>query len=112
MHLKPRASVWSACVFSAAFLISLRSLILISPQCFSLAGSSIPASSDDHQATRSALECGDLSPLLAGDLSPSSWQTTREHPHAAERAVVWLTSQPNRKSGDKSPHSKILRRSR
>src|SRR5215510_5725225 len=26
--------------------------------------------------------------------------------HAAERGAVWLTSQPDRKSGDKSPHSK------
>jgi excinuclease ABC subunit A len=52
------------------------------------------------------LECGDLSPLSAGDLSPS---------HAGRRAVANQAlnapspggKPPGRKSGDKSPQSKI-----
>ena len=50
------------------------------------------------------LECGDLSPLLAGDLSPSTSHVAVMS-RAAGRGSVWPTSRPNNQSGDKSPHS-------
>jgi ABC-type antimicrobial peptide transport system permease subunit len=60
------------------------------------------------------LECGDSSPLSAGDWSPSpdgrrtTWLGRACHGirHAAVRVVVWRTRPPDVKSGDKSPHSK------
>jgi len=47
------------------------------------------------------LECGDLSPLFAGDLSPSNDENLD-----LPRAAAWRTSPPREKSCDKSPHSK------
>ena len=66
----------------------------------------------------SALECADLSPLLAGDLSPSNCTartiSAKRQVQVARRAAVrgaaWATSRPSGKSGDKSPHSKARRR--
>ena len=65
-----------------------------------------------------AMECGDLPPLLAGDLSPSHgvMRTYRvKRPvlvirRAAPRGAALPTSRPSGKSGDKSPHSKARRR--
>jgi excinuclease ABC subunit A len=64
-----------------------------------------------------ALECGDLSPLSAGDLSPSSVVARTLLPkrastaplRAAERGAALLASQQSNERGDKSPHSKIRR---
>jgi len=66
----------------------------------------------------SALECGDLSSLSAGDLSPSNAvvrmhcqkRSARVVRRTALRGAAWPTSQPSGQSGDKSPHSKARRR--
>ncbi|MBE0544797.1 MAG: right-handed parallel beta-helix repeat-containing protein [Verrucomicrobia bacterium] len=69
---------------------------------------------------REALECGDLSPLSAGDLSPSNAvatesQVNHRKPLAICRAALRGAALPTRRqsgqSGDKSPHSKGVRRS-
>ena len=60
------------------------------------------------------LECGDSSPLSAGDLSPSN-VGARPLVSAAvpsfaarlPRRAAWPTSRPGGQSGDKSPHSKF-----
>src|ERR1051326_3580297 len=50
---------------------------------------------------RYTLECGGLSPLLAGDLSPSeSWVVSEP----LKRGSAGPTSRPSGQSGDKSPH--------
>ena len=62
-----------------------------------------------------ALECGDSSPLLAGDSSPSNFGArtipVKRQVHvicrAALRGAAGATSRPSEKSGDKSPHSKV-----
>ena len=52
------------------------------------------------------MECGDSSPLSAGDLSPSNDQSVEKSRRAAGRGTAWPTSRQSNKSGDKSPHSK------
>ncbi len=60
------------------------------------------------------LECGDLSPLCAGDLSPSNMERRpiersrrgRAFARAAERGAAGPPSRSSTESGDKSPHSK------
>jgi len=66
-----------------------------------------------------SLECGDLSPLFAGDSSPSTTTSqpsrpnrTASFPRAAERGTALLASQQSNESGDKSPHSKASQPSR
>ncbi len=66
-----------------------------------------------------SLECGDLSPLFAGDSSPSTTTSqpsrpnrTASFPRAAERGTALLASQQSNESGDKSSHSKASRPSR
>jgi ABC-type antimicrobial peptide transport system permease subunit len=62
------------------------------------------------------LECGDLSPLPAGDLSPSagmacgSWlsRLALVLRRAAGRGAAWTTSRPSGESGVKPPQSKRL----
>ncbi len=64
--------------------------------------------------TGADLECGDLSPLSAGDLSPSSVEGQSSWwrrallvvRRTAGRGAAWATSRPSGQSGDKSPHSK------
>lgn len=56
------------------------------------------------QPKRWTLECGDLSPLSAGDLLASNTEASRSH-RATERSSAWRTSPPREESGDKSPHS-------
>jgi len=73
-----------------------------------------------HAATSDApaVECGDLSPLSAGDLSPSNGVTRTRRVkrkvlqirRAASRGAALPTSRPSGKSGDQSPHSKARRR--
>jgi hypothetical protein len=55
-----------------------------------------------------ALECADLSALLAGDWSPSNAGHITNFPRATPRGAASPTSRRSRQSGDKSPHSKIL----
>ena len=55
------------------------------------------------------LECGDLSPLSAGDLSPSTTQRATRAPHAAKRGSALPASRQSAQSGDESPHSKASR---
>jgi tetratricopeptide (TPR) repeat protein len=60
-------------------------------------------------AWQTFLECGDLSPLSTGDLSPSKAnQRTRAY-EPQLRGVAGATSRSGAESGDKSPHSKTLR---
>jgi len=49
----------------------------------------------------------DLSPLLAGDLSPSNKMRVGIL-QAAGHGFAWPASRPGGQSGDKSPHSKSL----
>jgi putative protease len=56
------------------------------------------------QPRRWDLECGDLSPLCTGDLSPSNAEVAGL-PRAAEHGAAWRTSPPREKSCDKSQHS-------
>lgn len=53
-----------------------------------------------------AMECGDLSPLSAGDLSPSTCWAHSAFVEPLLRGSAWRASPPSAKSGDKSPHSK------
>ncbi|MBE0542480.1 MAG: class I SAM-dependent DNA methyltransferase [Verrucomicrobia bacterium] len=52
------------------------------------------------------MECGDSSPLSAGDLSPSNSPGAPASPRAAARGSALPTSRQSGKGGDKSPHSK------
>ena len=54
---------------------------------------------------RWTLECGDLSSLSAGDLSPSNTEDAASL-HTAERGAAWRTSPPSEESCAKSQHSK------
>jgi len=54
--------------------------------------------------TDAALECGDLSPLSAGDLSPSNAPTPSDAPPSAN-ACGLADKSAIKQSGDKSPHS-------
>ena len=57
-------------------------------------------------ASQFILECGDLSPLSAGDLSPSKSEA-RPHVHEPlERGSALPTSRQSEESGDESLHSK------
>jgi hypothetical protein len=51
------------------------------------------------------VECGDLSPLSAGDLSPSQPQACPHFSEPLGRGSAWATSRPGGESGDESPHS-------
>jgi hypothetical protein len=51
------------------------------------------------------LECGDLSPLSAGDLSPSKSDARSDVRAPLECSAALPTSRQSGKSGDKSPHS-------
>jgi hypothetical protein len=53
------------------------------------------------------MECGEFSPLSAGDLSPSNRAVCVEFFQTAERGSAWPTSRPSGQSCDKSPHSKF-----
>lgn len=44
------------------------------------------------------MECGDLSPLSAGDLSPSSEMASPIILRTAKHGAIWLASQPNEKT--------------
>ena len=55
------------------------------------------------------LECGDLSPLSAGDLSPSKSDARPQVREPLKRGSAGPTSRPGAESGDESPHSKALR---
>ena len=55
--------------------------------------------------TRRSLECGDLSPLSAGDLSPSKSRTRPAFSAPLPRGSASPTSRRSNQSGDKSPHS-------
>jgi hypothetical protein len=73
---------------------------------------------DDQEAAWRALECGEFSPLWAGDLSPSEAGTatklharlaagaSRGHAHSSPHARSFDGDKSPRKSGDESPHSK------
>jgi excinuclease ABC subunit A len=58
---------------------------------------------------RPVLECGDLSPLSAGDLSPSTTIDVASPSRTAGRGAALPTSRRSAISGDKSPHSKTSR---
>ena len=68
----------------------------------------------DVRGRARALECDDLSPLSAGDLSPSNVvgreyykkRTVPEVRHAAPRGAALPTSRQSRQSCDQSQHSK------
>ena len=72
--------------------------------------------SRNRDSAAEPLECGDSSPLFAGDLSPSQGvartisqkRSARMVCPAAQRGAAWTTSRPSGKSGDKSPHSTAL----
>jgi len=55
------------------------------------------------------LECGDLSPLSAGDLSPSNVGTRANYREPLICDSALPTSRQSGESGDESPHSKTLR---
>src|SRR6185503_16568015 len=57
---------------------------------------------------RPTLECGEFSPLSAGDLSPSNAKTAAYVLlRAAKRGSALATSRQSAEGGDKSPHSKV-----
>lgn len=63
----------------------------------------------EHAAWQRLLECGDLSPLSAGDLSPSKSDARPQLGEPLKRGSALPTSPQSAKSGDESPHSKALR---
>ena len=63
----------------------------------------------ERAAWQRTLECGDLSPLSAGDLSPSKSAARPQPGEPLERGSALPTSRQSGKSGDESPHSKALR---
>jgi GTPase SAR1 family protein len=56
---------------------------------------------------RALLECGDSSPLSAGDLSPSNKQVRAKVRKPLKRGSALPTSRQSTESGDESPHSKF-----
>src|SRR6186713_946227 len=58
-----------------------------------------------------SMECGDLSPLSQGDLSPSHAETPPTTGNRALNAPSLADKSVSRESGDKSPHSKPPMRS-
>ena len=63
----------------------------------------------DERPEGHAMECGDSSPLSAGDLSPSKLHTPPSCCEPLGRGSAWPTSRPGEESGDKSQHSKKQR---
>jgi hypothetical protein len=56
------------------------------------------------------MECGDLSALSAGDLSPSSRQADTLSRWRRSLDAPWLADKPaSHESGDRSPHSRVFR---
>ncbi|HMP82277.1 MAG TPA: ATP-binding cassette domain-containing protein [Verrucomicrobiota bacterium] len=102
IDLGPGAGVHGGQVVASGTLVELsRHPESITGQCLR-AEKKFPARGERRAVS---LECGDLSPLSAGDLSPSKTRRARTQ-RTAERGAALLTGQQSDQSGDKSPHSK------